>query len=231
LQALAAKLAPARQVSVACERRKKEWEMDESTAVHVIDDDEFVREMLSALLSAADYEVRTYESPRSFLERLPTLASGCVITDVQMPDMTGLQLLQHMHARLAEFPTIVLTGVADVPLAVEALKSGASDFIEKPFNSVAVLKAVKSAMQQLTRTAEQSGRKTEYAHRIAALTTRERDVLRGLVAGQSNKTIGRDLEISPRTVENYRATLMVKMQATSLSELVRMALLTEDPVC
>jgi two-component system response regulator FixJ len=204
--------------------------MGEPTAVHIIDDDEFVREMLSALLSAAGYDVRTYESPCSFLERLPTLASGCVITDVPMPDMTGLQLLQHMHARLAEFPTIVLTGVADVPLAVEALKSGASDFIEKPFDSTDVLKAVQSAMHHLTRAAEQNGRKSEYTHRIAALTTRERDVLRGLVAGQSNKTIGRELEISPRTVENYRATLMVKMQAASLSELVRMALLSEDLV-
>src|SRR6185295_14735629 len=115
--------------------------MDESVAVHVIDDDEFVREMLSALLSAAAYDVRTYESPRAFLDRLPALKNGCVITDVQMPDMTGLQLLQHMQARLVEFPTIVLTGVADVPLAVEALKSGASDFIEKPIDSIAVLKA------------------------------------------------------------------------------------------
>lgn len=205
--------------------------MGEPVAVHVIDDDEVIREMLSALLSAADYDVRTYESPRSFLERLPTLASGCVITDVQMPDMTGLQLLQHMHGRLAEFPTIVLTGVADVPLAVEALKSGASDFIEKPFDSVAVLKAVRSAMQRLSHAAEQNGRNAGYAHRIAALTTRERDVLRGLVKGCSNKTIGRELEISPRTVENYRATLMVKMQASSLSELVRMALLSEGLVC
>lgn len=204
--------------------------MGEPVAVHVVDDEEIVREVLSALLSAADYDVQTYESPRSFLERLPELESGCVITDVQMPDMTGLQLLQHMQARLAEFPTIVLTGHADVPLAVEALKSGASDFIEKPFDSVTVLKAVRSAMQRLSRAAEESGRKADHAHRIAALTTRERDVLRGLVAGCSNKAIGRDLEISPRTVESYRATLMVKMQASSLSELVRMVLLSEGLV-
>jgi two-component system response regulator FixJ len=204
--------------------------MGEPVAVHVIDDDEFVREMLSALLSAAGYDVQTYESPRSFLERLPALASGCVITDVQMPDMTGLQLLQHMQARLTEFPTIVLTGIADVPLAVEALKSGASDFIEKPFDSLAVLKAVRSAMLGLSGAAEQSGRKAEHIDRIGTLTPRERDVLRGLVAGCSNKAIGRDLEISPRTVENYRATLMVKMQAGSLSELVRMTLLSEGVV-
>lgn len=204
--------------------------MGEPLAVHVIDDDEIVREMLSALLSAAGHDVRAYPSPQAFLERLPALANGCVITDVQMPDMTGIELLQLMRSRLTEFPTIVLTGNADVPLAVEALKSGASDFIEKPFEPATVLTAVQSAMDRLSRASEQSGRQAEYAHRIAALTTRERDVLRGLVAGWSNKTIGRELEISPRTVENYRATLMMKMQAASLSELVRMALLSEATV-
>ncbi|CAN7578508.1 response regulator FixJ [Phenylobacterium sp. LjRoot219] len=201
--------------------------MAEPVAVHVIDDDEVIREMLLALLGAAGHRVHAYESAQAFLERLPALSSGCVITDVQMPDITGIELLRRMQARLAEFPIIVLTGNADVPLAVEALKSGAADFIEKPFESVTVLKAVGSAVERLSRTSEQESRHTDYAQRIAGLTARERDVLRGLVAGSSNKTIARELDISPRTVENYRANVMVKMQASSLSELVRMALLTE----
>ncbi|CAN7381670.1 response regulator FixJ [Phenylobacterium sp. LjRoot225] len=201
--------------------------MAEAVAIHVIDDDVIIRELLSALLSAADYDVQTYESPRSFLERLPTLASGCILTDVRMPDMTGLQLLQHIRARLKDFPTIVLTAHADVPLAVEALKSGALDLIEKPIDSIALLKAVREAVQSLSRTVEENQRKAQCAHRISALTARERDVLRGLVAGWSNKVIGRELEISPRTVENYRANLMVKMQASSLSELVQMTCLSE----
>lgn len=201
--------------------------MAEPVAVHVIDDDEVIREMLLALLSAAGHRVHTYAAAQAFLDELPALSSGCVITDVQMPDMTGIELLRQMQPRLAEFPIIVLTGNADVPLAVEALKSGASDFIEKPFDSVTVLKAVGSTVERLSRTSEQESRQTDYAQRIAGLTARERDVLRGLVAGWSNKTIARELDISPRTVENYRANVMVKMHASSLSELVRMALLTE----
>lgn len=201
--------------------------MAEPIAVHVIDDDEVIREMLLALLSAAGHRVHVYEAAQAFLDRLPELSSGCVITDVQMPDITGIELLGRMQSRLAEFPIIVLTGNADVPLAVAALKSGASDFIEKPFDSVDVLKAVGSAVERLSRASEQEGRQADYAQRIAGLTARERDVLRGLVAGSSNKTIARELDISPRTVENYRANLMMKMHASSLSELVRMALLTE----
>lgn len=202
--------------------------MSERVAVHVIDDDPVIREMLAALLGAAGYEVRAFDSPRAFLDQLPTLENGCIVTDVQMPGMTGLELLQQLHDRLDDFPTIVLTGVGNVPLAVEALKSGAVDFIEKPFEALTVLRAVQSVHQRLAEAAEQNGRKSEYAKRISALTTRERDVLRGLVAGASNKVIGRDLQISPRTVENYRANLMVKMQASSLSELVRMALVSEE---
>jgi two-component system response regulator FixJ len=204
--------------------------MGQGIAVHVIDDDEVLREMLAALLTAAGHRVHTYVSAIEFLDHLPSLSAGCVITDVQMPEMSGLQLLHRMRERLTEFPMIVLTGNADVPLAVEALKAGAADFIEKPFDAVTVLRSVHATIERLSRATTESGRQSDYLQRIAALTTRERDVLRGLVAGWSNKTIARELDISPRTVENYRANLMIKMHAASLSELVRMALLAEPNV-
>jgi two-component system response regulator FixJ len=202
--------------------------VSDSDVVHVIDDDDAVRDSLAALLAATGHLVRTYPSAVAFLEQLPTAMRGCVITDVQMPQMSGIELLRRMEGRLGEFPVIVLTGRADVPLAVEALKAGASDFIEKPFESAVILGAVRAALQRLAREAERGGKQADYAQRIGALSARERDVLRGLLAGASNKTIARDLDISPRTVENYRANVMMKMQASSLSELVRMALLTED---
>jgi two-component system response regulator FixJ len=145
-----------------------------------------------------------------------------------MPQMSGIELLRRMEGRLGEFPMIVLTGRADVPLAVEALKAGAQDFIEKPFEAAVILAAVRTALQRLARQTERGGQLADYAQRMQALSARERDVLRGLLAGWSNKTIARELDISPRTVENYRANVMMKMQASSLSELVRMALITED---
>jgi two-component system response regulator FixJ len=195
--------------------------------VHVIDDDAAVRDALAALLEATGHLVRSYPTAGDFLAHLDTAQRGCVITDVQMPGMTGLELLRRLNDRLADLPVIVLTGRADVPLAVEALKAGASDFIEKPFESAVILAAVASALERIARASERSERQAGYSQRIAALSARERDVLRGLVAGSSNKAIARDLEISPRTVETYRANIMMKLQASSLSELVRMALLTE----
>jgi two-component system, LuxR family, response regulator FixJ len=197
------------------------------TLVHVIDDDAAVRDGLTALLGAVGHGVKAYGSAVDFLDRLEIAAPGCVITDVQMPGMSGLDLLRRMEGRLGDFPMIVLTGRADVPLAVAALKAGASDFIEKPFEPEVILGAVRAALQRVARVTERNGRQADYAQRLEALSSRERDVLRGLLDGWSNKTIARQLEISPRTVENYRANVMMKMQASSLSELVRMALITE----
>jgi two-component system response regulator FixJ len=201
--------------------------MSDADLVYVIDDDDAVRDALAALLTATGHAVRTYPSAEAFLERLPTAGRGCVITDVQMPQMSGIDLLRRMEGRLGDFPMIVLTGRADVPLAVEALKAGAQDFIEKPFEPVVILTAVRKALQGLARQAERGGQLADYAQRMTALSARERDVLRGLLAGWSNKTIARELDISPRTVENYRANVMMKMQASSLSELVRMTLITD----
>jgi two-component system, LuxR family, response regulator FixJ len=192
--------------------------------VHVIDDDEALRESLAFLLRAAQLEVKSYASARTFLDELPDESLGCVITDVRMPDISGIDLLRRLKELKIGVPVIVVTGHGDVALAVEAMKIGAADFFEKPFDDELLLASVRSALN------EQEGQKKRYAERaeiesrIAALSPRERDVLRGLVEGRANKQIAFDLGISPRTVEIYRANLMNKMQADSLSDLVRMAL-------
>lgn len=196
-----------------------------SGVVHVIDDDEAVRDSLAFMLSVRGLTVRTYADAPSFLEALPTAESGCVVTDVQMPGMSGLELLRRMEGRLESFPVIVLTGQADVPMAVEALKGGASDFIEKPFEGDVIHGAIDSALGRLQGQAQASQEKADCIRRLKALAPRERDVLRGVVAGQSNKMIARELGISPRTIETYRANLMTKMRASNLSELVRLTLL------
>jgi two-component system response regulator FixJ len=204
--------------------------MSAGACVHVIDDDPAVLDSLAVLLGASGHAVTTYASAQAFLDRLAAAARGCVITDVQMPGMSGLELLAALSARLADFPVIVLTGRADVPLAVQALKAGAVDFIEKPFEAPVILAAVRAALDRMAREAGRSDRQAAYAQRLASLSARERDVLRGLVAGWSNKTIARELAISPRTVETYRANIMMKVQAQSLSDLVRMSLVSEGDV-
>jgi two-component system response regulator FixJ len=192
--------------------------------VHVIDDDEALRESLAFLLRAAQLEVKSYASARTFLDELPDESLGCVITDVRMPEISGIELLRRLKELKIGVPVIVVTGHGDVALAVEAMKIGAADFFEKPFDDELLLASVRSALR------EQEGQKKRYAERaeiesrIAALSPREGDVLRGLVEGRANKQIAFDLGISPRTVEIYRANLMNKMQADSLSDLVRMAL-------
>jgi two-component system, LuxR family, response regulator FixJ len=193
--------------------------------VHVIDDDEAARESLAFLLRSARIEVRTYESAAMFLSIHPPLETGCIITDVRMPEITGIDLLQRLRERGIGVPVIVITGHGDVPLAVEAMKLGAADFFEKPFDDDALLAAVHSA---LSRRNEQGRRDAELADindKLASLSNREREVLEGLVSGHPNKTIAYDLGISPRTVEVYRANVMTKMNAASLSDLVRMALM------
>lgn len=195
--------------------------------VHLIDDDDAVRESLVMLLEASGFAVTAYASATAFLGRLHDAPSGCVITDVQMPEISGLELLRRLSDRLMEFPVIVLTGQADVPMAVEALKNGALDLIEKPYAAETILSAVQLGLDRLEAHGRRTDRRSGAAQRIAALSAREREVLAGVVDGRANKEIARDLGISPRTVEAYRASLMMKMEADSLSELVRMALEAE----
>ena len=192
--------------------------------VHVIDDDEAVRQSLAFLLAAAGIEVQTYESATAFLDVATTVKTGCVITDVRMPEVSGIDLLRRLEELKLGVPVIVITGHGDVPLAVEAMKIGAVDFIEKPFDDEVLLTSVRSALNRLDRDHKRQAERREVEARLATLSSRERDVLEGLVAGQANKQIAYELGISPRTIEIYRANLMTKMQAASLSDLVRMAL-------
>jgi two-component system response regulator FixJ len=193
--------------------------------VHVIDDDEPARQSLAFLLGTAGVEVRTYDSAVAFLNEATGVKTGCVITDVRMPEVSGIDLLHRLKELRVDVPVIVITGHGDVPLAVEAMKIGAFDFLEKPFDDEMLLASVRSALDRQDRDSQRQAERAEIEGRVAALSNRERDVLGGLVAGKANKQIAFDLGISPRTVEIYRANLMTKMQAASLSDLVRMALI------
>ncbi len=198
--------------------------MAAEAVVHVIDDDQAVRESLTFLLKSAGLAVQTYESATAFLHDEPKKKTGCVVTDVRMPDISGIDLLHRLTELQVNLPVIVITGHGDVPLAVEAMKSGALDFLEKPFDDDALLTSVHAALRHQGADAKREADRTEIIEKLATLSNRERQVLEGLVAGHPNKTIAFDHGISPRTVEIYRANLMSKMQAGSLSDLVRMAL-------
>lgn len=202
--------------------------MAEPRIVHVVDDDAALRDSLEFLLEAAGLEVRVYETAEAILAAAPAMRSCCILTDVRMPGMTGIELLRALGERRASIPVIVMTGHGDVQLAVEAMKNGAADFIEKPFSDDVLLVAIRSAFERWAGRSKETASREVYRQRIASLSGRERDVLEGLVAGKPNKIIAFDLSISPRTVEIYRANLMTKMEANSLSELVRMALVASQ---
>ena len=199
--------------------------MVDNFVVHIIDDDEAVRRSLSFLLGTAGIPTRLYDSATAFVAALPQVRGGCLITDIRMPDMTGIELLSELHAKSVKLPAIVITGHGDIPLAVQAMKAGAIDFIEKPFEVEAILRAVRLAESRASEVERQSEDNAAVAARIVSLSEREHQVLDGLLAGHSNKMIAHQLGISPRTVEVYRGNLMSKMRAKSLSELIRMALL------
>jgi two-component system response regulator FixJ len=198
--------------------------MPDRGKVYVIDDDEAMRDSLNFLLDSADFKVSLFETALKFLDVLPSLDFGCVVSDVRMPGLDGIELLKRMKAGNSTFPIVIMTGHGDVPLAVEAMKLGAVDFLEKPFEDDRLIGMIETAIRQ----AEPSARSEAVAHdiaaRVATLSPRERQVMDGLIAGLSNKLIARDYDISPRTIEVYRANVMTKMQANSLSELVRLAM-------
>lgn len=192
--------------------------------VHVIDDDEAMRDSLDFLLGVQGFEVRLYESAVAFLEALPAVAEGCILSDISMPGMSGLELLRALKARGVNRPVVLMTGHADMPMAVEAMKAGVVDFIEKPFLDEVLLQAVRAALARAQTPPDAGQARLDAAARLASLSPRERDVLAGVVAGKPNKLIAYDLSISPRTVEIYRANLMSKSGARTLSDLMRIAL-------
>ncbi len=202
--------------------------MTAEPVVHIVDDDPAVRESVAFLLSTAGFDVRAYESAEALLDRAPALEPGCIVTDIRMPAMGGLDLIAELRRRGVHRQIIVITGHGDVPLAVEAMKAGAQDFIEKPFDDETLLAAVRAALQRDSVSGERAAARAAAVARIATLSGREREVLDGLVAGMANKVIAQNLGISPRTVEIYRANVMAKMEAASLSDLVRMAILASS---
>lgn len=198
--------------------------MTTNQVVHVIDDDADVRQSLAFLLSTAGFAVRVHDSAVAFLAALPEAQAGCVVTDIRMPEVDGLELQRRLNELKARFPVIVMTGHGDVSLAVAAMKAGAVDFLEKPFDDEALLSAIRAALARHASDSEQQARLAAVRNRLAGLSPREREVLQGLMAGKANKMIAYDLGISARTVEVHRANVMTKMQADSLSELIRLAL-------
>ena len=201
--------------------------MQPEPVIYVIDDDEAVRQSLEFLLKTAGLTVRGFDNAKSFLELLPQIRSGCIVTDVRMPEITGIDLLRKVKESGVDIPVIVITGHGDIGLAVEAMKIGAVDFIEKPFDDDTLLGAVRASLTRTADAAQRNAELTGILDKLAGLSNRERQVLEGLVAGKANKVIAFDLGISPRTVEIYRANVMTKMAANSLSDLVRMAMLAD----
>ena len=198
--------------------------MSDRGKVYVIDDDEAMRDSLDFLLGSANFDVTLFESANRFLETLSSTNFGCVVSDVRMPGIDGIELLKRLKASGSAFPVLIMTGHGDVPLAVEAMKLGAIDFLEKPFEDDRLIGMIDAALRQAESSARSEAVTLDIGTRIATLSPRERQVMDGLIAGLSNKLIAKEYDISPRTIEVYRANVMTKMQAGSLSELVRLAM-------
>ena len=194
----------------------------ENSIVYVIDDDESARSSLEFLLDVAGVRVRSFASGDQFLKSSPPMKRACIITDVRMPGMGGVDLTRRVKDTDPSVPVIVITGHADVPMAIDAMRAGASDFIEKPFEENVIISAIRRALSEKAEGDAAVKERREIEARLSLLSGREHDVVEGLVEGKANKMIAFDLDISPRTVEVYRANAMKKLQAKTLSDLVRM---------
>lgn len=197
--------------------------MTDRPLVHVVDDEESVRRAISFFLKTSGYAVRTWESGTAFLKEMRHVEAGCILLDVRMPEMDGLEVQQHLNDRGTAMPVIVLTGHGDIAIAVKAMKAGAVDFLEKPFETDVLAESIARAFERLASSKDVVARAAQAEVVLGVLTSRERDVLRGLTQGYPNKTIAYDLGISPRTVEVHRANIMTKLNARSLSEVLRIA--------
>lgn len=198
--------------------------MNDKVTIHVVDDDPAMRESLAFLLDVNGFKSKTYESADAFMASAALDGPSCVISDIRMPGLNGIELLRQLRKKQLSCPVVLMTGHGDIALAVEAMKAGAADFIEKPFDDAVLLRAIRTALQSHPSAQVDNAARKEAETRLAELSPRERDVLRGLVAGKINKVIAHELSISPRTVEVYRANLMAKTGARSMSELMRIAL-------
>jgi two-component system, LuxR family, response regulator FixJ len=197
--------------------------MNATGTVHVVDDDPAMRDSLRLLLEASGFTVRTHDSAGAFLTEAPA-SLGCVLTDVRMPEIDGLELQRRLHARRLPLPVIVMTGQGDIALAVNAMRGGAVDFLEKPFEADALIEAVGRALAQSERLRQADATRTRAAAQIASLTPREREVLDLLVTGLPNKAIASKLGASPRTIEVHRSRVLEKLQVRGLPDLVRLVL-------
>lgn len=193
--------------------------------VYLVDDEDSVRESAEMLLTVAGYQVEAFSSGTQFLERLDTAEPGCVLLDIHMPGLSGLEVQRIMQERGCDYPVIILTGQGDVGMAVQAMKSGAADFLEKPYRNETLLATVKDALESLDASLEEREKVREARAKVEALSRREVEVLRGLLAALPNKLIAYELGLSVRTVEVYRANIMEKLGARGLSMAVRIALL------
>jgi len=201
---------------------------EELRLVHLVDDEEAIRRSVGFMLKTSGFHVRAYESGIELMKAAPHIEPGCILLDIRMPGMDGLEVQQALRDKGVTLPVIIMTGHGDVSLAVQAMKAGAIDFIEKPFEKAVALAAIEHGVERLTRSAASRDRADDAAIRLQALTPRERDVLDGLAKGLPNKTIAYDLGISPRTVEIHRANLMSKLKVRSLSEALRLAFAAQE---
>lgn len=195
--------------------------------VHIVDDDEAIRRSVGFALKTSGFQVRVYENGNEIVKEAPDLATGCILLDIRMPGMDGLEVQEALKSKGVTLPVIIMTGHGDVGLAVRAMKAGAIDFIEKPFEKAVLISAIEHGLGRLQKAASNVKEASEAAVRLQLLTARERDVLNGLAKGLPNKSIAYDLGISPRTVEIHRANLMTKLDVKSLSEALRIAFAAE----